>query len=153
MNITEQEILEKWTAAIPALENWWTELYEDIINNPNLSDAQQAEDLAALGSQQDFVASLKAQYVTPVLMGIAQALEALETRTANRLAQDALGAISEAASDANVTETEIASLWTTSIPTLETWYQELYDDIVRRCQTPSKMMRSEQKPLQHSVVT
>ena len=128
VNATEQEILDQWTAAIPALENWWQELYEDIINNPNLSDAQQTEDLAALGSQQDFVASLKSQYVTPVIAGIRQATEALQTRTANRLAQDALGAISEAASDANVTEAEIVNLWDASIPALETWYQELLDD-------------------------
>ena len=84
--------------------------------------------LAALGSQQDFVASLKSQYVTPVISGIQQAAEALQTRTANRLAQEALGAISEAASDVNVTEAEIVNLWEASIPALETWYQELLDD-------------------------
>ena len=128
VNITEAEINRLWQEAIPSLETWWTELYDDIINNPNLTDAQQSEDLAALGSQQDFVASLKSQYVTPVLMGIAQATEALETRTANRLAQEALGAISEAASDANATEAEIVNLWDASIPALETWYQELLDD-------------------------
>ena len=128
VNATEQEILDQWTAAIPALENWWTELYDDIINNPNLSDAQQSESLTALGSQQDFVSSLKSQYVTPVLSGIAQATEALQTRTANRLAQEALGAISEAAGDTNITEEAIVTLWDTSIPALENWYQELLDD-------------------------
>ena len=128
VNITETEITRLWQEAIPSLENWWQELYEDIINNPNLSDAQQSEDLSALGSQQDFVASLKSQYVTPVIAGIRRSTEALETRTANRLAQDALGAISEAASDANVTEAEIVNLWDASIPVLETWYQELLDD-------------------------
>ena len=128
VNATEQEILDQWTAAIPSLENWWTELYDDIINDPNLSDAQQSESLTALGSQQDFVSSLKAQYVTPVISGIQQAAEALQTRTANRLAQEALGAISEAASDVNVTEAEIVNLWEASIPALETWYQELLDD-------------------------
>ena len=128
VNATEQEILFQWTAAIPALENWWQELYDDIINNPTLSDAQESESLAALGSQQDFVASLKSQYVTPVLSGIAQAAEALQTRTANRLAQMALGAISEAAGDANITEDAIVTLWNASIPALEAWYQELLDD-------------------------
>ena len=128
VNATEQEILDQWTQAIPALENWWTELYEDIVNNPNLSDAQQSEDLAALGSQQDFVASLKAQYVTPILTGISQAAEALETRTANRLAQGALKGLSEAASDTNITEQAIVDLWTAALPALETWYQELLDD-------------------------
>ena len=128
VNITEAEINRLWQEAIPSLENWWQELYEDIINNPNLSDAQQAEDLAALGSQQDFVSRLKSQYVTPVITGIQRSAEALETRTASRLAQEALRAISEAASDANATETEIVSLWDASIPALETWYQELLDD-------------------------
>ena len=128
VNATEQEILDQWTQAIPALENWWSELYEDIVNNPNLSDAQQSEDLAALGSQQDFVASLKSQYVTPIITSISQAAEALQTRTANRLAQGALGAIREAASDVNVTEQAIAQLWTDALPLIETWYQELLDD-------------------------
>ena len=128
VNITEAEINRLWQEAIPSLENWWQELYEDIINNPNLSDAQQTEDLAALGSQQDFVSRLKSQYVTPVITGIQRSAEALETRTASRLAQEALRAISEAASDANATETEIVSLWNASIPALETWYQELLDD-------------------------
>ena len=128
VNATEQEILDQWTAAIPALESWWTELYEDIINSPTLSDAQQSESLTALGSQQDFVSSLKSQYVTPVLSGIARATEALQTRTANRLAQDALGAISEAAGDVNITEDTIVTLWNASIPALENWYQELLDD-------------------------
>ena len=128
VNATEQEILDQWTAAIPALENWWSELYDDIINNPNLSDAQQSESLAALGSQQDFVSSLKSQYVTPVLSGIAQATEALQTRTANRLAQEALGSLSEATSDVNITEAEVVDLWTATLPALETWYQELLDD-------------------------
>ena len=128
VNATEQEILDQWTQAIPALENWWSELYEDIVNNPNLSDAQQSEDLAALGSQQDFVASLKSQYVTPVIAGIQSAAENLQTRTANRLAQAALGAISEAASDTNITEQAIVDLWTAALPALETWYQELLDD-------------------------
>ena len=128
VNATEQEILDQWTQAIPALENWWSELYEDIVNNPNLSDAQQSEDLAALGSQQDFVASLKSQYVTPVIAGIQSAAENLQTRTANRLAQAALGAISEAASDTNITEQAIAQLWTDALPLLEDWYQELLDD-------------------------
>ena len=128
VNVTEAEINRLWQEAIPSLETWWTELYDDIVNNPNLSDAQQSEDLAALGSQQDFVSRLKSQYVTPVISGIQQAAEALQTRTANRLANKALGAISEAASDANVTEAEIVDLWDASIPALETWYQELLDD-------------------------
>ncbi len=128
VNATEQEILDQWTAATPALENWWMELYDDIINNPTLSDAQQSESLTALGTQQDFVSSLKSQYVTPVLSGIAQATEALQTRTANRLAQEALGSLSEATSDVNITEAEVLNLWTATLPALETWYQELLDD-------------------------
>ena len=128
VNATEQEILDQWTAATPALENWWAELYDDIINNPTLSDAQQSESLTALGTQQDFVSSLKSQYVTPVLSGIAQATEALQTRTANRLAQEALGSLSEATSDVNITEAEVVDLWTATLPALETWYQELLDD-------------------------
>ena len=128
VNATEQEILKQWTAAVPSLENWWQELYEDIINDPNRSDAAQAESLAALGTQQDFVANIKSQYVTPAITGIRRNAEALQTRTANRLAQEALGAISEAASDVNITETEIAQLWTAAVPSLEDWYQELLDD-------------------------
>ena len=128
VNATEQEILDQWTAAIPSLENWWSELYDDIINDPTLSGAQQSESLAALGSQQDFVSSLKAQYVTPVITGIARATEALQTRTANRLAQEALGSLSEATSDVNITEAEVVNLWTATLPALETWYQELLDD-------------------------
>ena len=128
VNATEQEILKQWTAAIPSLENWWQELYEDIINDPNLSDAAQSESLAALGTQQNFVANIKSQYVTPAITGIRRNAEALQTRTANRLAQEALGAISEAASDVNITETEIAQLWTAAVPSLEDWYQELLDD-------------------------
>ena len=54
--------------------------------------------------------------------------EALETRTANRLAQEVLGAIRTASENANVTEAEIVSLWETAIPLIEAWYQELLDD-------------------------
>ena len=48
-----------------------------------------------LGTQQDFVNGLKARYVTPVLQGILQGTERLETRTASREAQGAISAISE----------------------------------------------------------
>ena len=128
VNTTEQEILRRWTEAIPALENWWQELYEDILNDPNLSDAAEAESLAALGTQQDFVANLKSQYVTPAITGIRRSAEALQTRTANRLAQEALGSLREATSDVNITETEITQLWTAALPALENWYQELLED-------------------------
>ena len=128
VNVTEQEILNQWTAAIPSLENWWRDLYEDIRNDPNLSDAAEAESLAALGTQQDFVANLKSQYVTPAITGIRRSAEALQTRTANRLAQEALGSLREATSDVNITETEITQLWTAALPALENWYQELLED-------------------------
>ena len=128
VNVTEQEILNQWTAAIPSLENWWRDLYEDILNDPNLSDAAEAESLSALGTQQDFVANLKSQYVTPAITGIRRSAEALQTRTANRLAQEALGSLREATSDVNITETEITQLWTAALPALENWYQELLED-------------------------
>ena len=120
--------MNQWTAAIPSLENWWRDLYEDILNDPNLSDAAEAESLAALGTQQDFVANLKSQYVTPAITGIRRSAEALQTRTANRLAQEALGSLREATSDVNITETEITQLWTAALPALENWYQELLED-------------------------
>ena len=130
VNATETEILEAWNAARPQIENWWQELYDDIVNNPNLLDAERTEALAELGTQQAFVESIRSQYVTPALQGIQQAAEALQTRTANRLATEAINAIGEAASDINVTETEILSLWTAAVPAIETYWQELYEDIV-----------------------
>ena len=102
VNVTETTIVERWNAAVPRIEAWWQELSEDIVNNPDLTEIERTEALAELGTQLDFVASLKSQYVTPVLMGIAQATEALQTRTANRLAQDAISAMSEATGDVNV---------------------------------------------------
>ena len=128
VNTTEQEILNQWTAAIPSLENWWRDLYEDILNDPNLSDAAEAESLAELGTQQDFVANLKSQYVTPAITGIRRSAEALQTRTANRLAQEALGSLREATSDVNITEVEITQLWTDALPLITAWYQELLED-------------------------
>ena len=128
VNVTEQEILNQWTAAIPSLENWWRDLYEDILNDPNLSDAAEAESLSALGTQQDFVANLKSQYVTPAITGIRRSAEALQTRTANRLAQEALGSLREATSDVNITEVEITQLWTDALPLITAWYQELLED-------------------------
>ena len=71
------------------------------------------EAIDALGTPEAFIANIKSQYVTPVITGIRQSAEALETRTANRLAQEALGAIREAAQEANVTEAEILALWQT----------------------------------------
>ena len=130
VNVTEETILSLWTAAVPSIRTWWQELYEDIVNNPNLSDAEQTEAFAALGSVDDFVANLKAQHVTPVLSGIMQSAEALQTRTANRLAQAAITAIGEAANDVNITEQAILDLWVASEPLIRTWWQELYEDIV-----------------------
>ena len=62
-----------------------------------LSDAEQGEALAELGSVEDFVARIKAQSVTPVISGIRQSTERLQTRTASRVAQGAISAIGEAA--------------------------------------------------------
>ena len=96
--------------------------------NAIVKEADKTEALAELGSLPDFVASLKSQYVTPVVTGLRSSAEALETRTATREANAALGAIREAAEDVNITESEIVSLWTDAQPFLETWYQELLDD-------------------------
>ena len=130
VNVSEQTILELWEQAVPTLENWWNELYQDIVNNPNLTSAEQTEALAELGTQETFVNSLKSQSVTPVIQGIQQGIEALETRTATRLANDAINAIGEAAGDVNVTESTILELWQQAIPSIEAWYNELRDDIV-----------------------
>ena len=126
MNITESEIVQLWTDAQPFLETWYQELLDDA--NAIVKEVDKTEALAALGTLPQFIASLKSQYVTPVVNGLRSSAEALQTRTANRLANEALGAIREAASDANVTEAEIVSLWTDAQPFLETWYQELLDD-------------------------
>ena len=110
----------------PLLETWYQELLDDA--NATENDAERAEAIAALGTPEAFIANLKSQYVTPIITGIQRGREALETRTANRLANEALGAIRQAASDANVTEAEIAELWTVALPLIEAWYQELLDD-------------------------
>ena len=125
-NVTEQEIADLWTAALPLLETWYQELLDDA--NAIENDAERAEAIAALGTPEAFIANLKSQYVTPVITGIQRSQEALETRTANRLAQAALGGIREAANDANITEQGVLELWTAALPLLETWYQELLDD-------------------------
>ena len=125
-NVTEQTILDAWGAAQPFLETWYQELLDDA--NAIENEAERTEAVAALGTLPAFIANLKSQYVTPVVNGIRSSTEALETRTATREANDALGAIREAASDVNVTESEIVSLWTNAQPFLETWYQELLDD-------------------------
>ena len=125
-NITEAEILERWNAAQHALETWYGELLEDAEAIEN--EAERNEAVAALGSLPDFIANLKAQAVTPVIQGLRRSAEALETRTANRLANEALGAIRTAAEDANVTETEIFGLWESAQPSIETWYNELLED-------------------------
>ena len=108
------------------IENWYQELLDDAnaIENEGLRD----EAIADLGSPESFIASLKSQYVTPIITGIQSGREALETRTANRLANDALGSLREAVGDVNITEAEIANLWTTALPLIENWYQELLDD-------------------------
>ena len=64
-----------------------------MMQNAIENDADRADAIDALGSPEAFVANLKSQYVTPVLTGIAQSTEALETRTANRQAQNAIGAL------------------------------------------------------------
>ena len=78
------------------------------------------EALTALGSPEAFIANLKSQYVSLVLMGIAQSTEALETRTANRQAQGAIGALRTVADDVNVTEQAIIDKWQEAIPFIET---------------------------------
>ena len=125
-NVTEAEIVNLWTTALPLIEDWYQELLQDAQAIENEGDRTEA--IAALGSPEQFVANLKSQYVTPVIMGIRRSAEALETRTANRLANNALQGIREAASDVNVTEAEITRLWTEALPLIETWYQELLDD-------------------------
>ena len=125
-NVTESEIVRLWTDAQPLLETWYQELLDDA--NAIENDADRGEAVAALGSLPDFVASLKSQYVTPIVNGLRRSGEVLETRMANRVANDALGAIRTASEDANVTETEIVNLWTNAQPFIETWYQELLDD-------------------------
>ena len=130
VNVAEQTIVDLWQAAVPFIEAWWQELYEDIINDDTLSDAEQGEALAELGTLPDFVSGIKAQYVTPVIGGIRQSTERLQTRTANRMAHSAIGAISEAAGDVNVTEQTILSLWESAVPFIEAWWQELYEDII-----------------------
>ena len=125
-NVTEQEIADLWTAAIPLLETWYQELLDDA--NAIENEGERSEAIAALGSPEQFIANLKSQYVTPVITGIQQGREALQTRTANRLANEALGAIRTASEDANVTEAEIVNLWTTALPLIENWYQELLQD-------------------------
>ena len=125
-NVTEAEIAQLWTDALPLLENYYQELLDDA--NAIENEAERTEALAALGSPEQFIANLKSQYVTPVITGIQRSQEALETRTANRVAQAALGGIREAANDANITEQGVLDLWTAALPLLETWYQELLDD-------------------------
>ena len=70
MNVTEQTIIDKWQEAIPFIESWWQELYDDIVNNANLTDADIAESLTELGSVEAFVGNIRSQYVTPVLNNI-----------------------------------------------------------------------------------
>ena len=128
VNATTASIVEAWEAARPEVEAWYQELLDDA--NAIEDEAERNEAIAALGTLPEFVANLKSQYVTPVIAGIDQAAETLQTRTANRLAQDALSAVSEAANDVNITESEINRLWQEAIPSLETWWTELYDDII-----------------------
>ena len=125
-NVTEAEIVELWTAAIPFIENWYQELLDDA--NAIENEGDRAEAIAALGTPEQFVANLKSQYVTPVINQIQRSAEALETRTANRLANVALQAIRTASEDTNVTTDEILRLWETAISFIEDWYQELLDD-------------------------
>ena len=83
------------------------------------NDAERTEAVAALGSPEAFIANLKSQYVTPVLMGISQSTEALQTRTANRQAQGAISALRTVADDVNVTEQAIVDKWKEAIPFIE----------------------------------
>ena len=53
-----------------------------------------------------------------------QATEALQTRTANRLAQEAIEALGEATGDVNATEAEILAQWQATVPALENWWTE-----------------------------
>ena len=127
MNVTEQAIAQLWTDALPLIRRRGIKSCLDdanAIENEGLRD----EAIADLGSPEAFIANLKSQYVTPVITGIQRGREALQTRTANRLAQGALSGLREAAEDVNITEAEIVNLWTAAIPALETWYQELLDD-------------------------
>ena len=130
VNVTEQTILSLWNQAVPFIEAWWEELREDIVNDPNLSDAAMTEALAALGTLPDFVSGIKARSVTPVIQGIQQSTERLQTRTASREVNEAIGAISEAANDVNVAESTILELWQDAVPFIENWWQELYEDII-----------------------
>ena len=126
VNITEQAIAQLWTDALPLIENWYQELFEDATAIEN--DAERAEAIAALGRPDQFVANLRSQYVTPILTGIQRSREALETRTANRLANDALNGLREVSADVNITEAEIVALWENATPFISTWYQELLED-------------------------
>ena len=128
VNVTEQAITDAWTAALPFIENWYQELLDDA--NAIENEADRGDALDALGSPEAFVANLKSQYVSPVLMGITQSTEALQTRTANREANDAIQALRDVADDVNVTEQAIVDKWQEAIPFIQTWWQELYDDIV-----------------------
>ena len=128
MNVTEQAIAQLWTDALPLIETWYQELLDDA--NAIENEALRDEAIADLGSPEAFVANLKSQYVTPIITGISQATEALQTRTANRLANDAISAISDVANDVNVTEEAIIDKWQEAVPFIEGWWQELSDDIV-----------------------
>ena len=141
-NVTESEILQLWTDAQPFLEDWYNELLEDA--NAIENEAERGEAVAALGSLPDFIANLKAQYVTPIISGIRSSTEALQTRTANRLANNAITAISEASSGVNTTVEAILSLWDEAVPLIEDWYQELLDDA-----NAIEILLNEQKRSQH----
>ena len=126
VNVTEAGIIQLWEDAHPFLESWYNELLDDA--NAIEKESDRIEALASLGSLPEFIANLKSQHVTPVITSIRSSTEALETRTASRVANEALGAIREAAADVNVTESEIEQLWTEAQPFLEVWYNELLDD-------------------------
>ena len=128
MNITEAEISRLWTDALPLIETWYQELLDDA--NAIENEGDRAEAIADLGSPEQFIANLKSQYVTPILNGITQSTEALETRTANRLAQGAISGLSDVANDVNVTEQAIIDKWKEAVPFIQDWWGELYDDIV-----------------------
>ena len=78
MNVTEQAIAQLWTDALPLIETWYQELLDDA--NAIENEALRDEAIADLGSPEAFVANLKSQYVTPIITGISQATEALQTR-------------------------------------------------------------------------
>ena len=128
-NVTAAEIVALWNEAKPKIEAEWQALYDKIQQDPNLSDAQRAEQFAALGNQQDFVSNAKASTVDPALERIRSAAESLETTRTTRLLNEAVTAFSEAVGVANLTVEEVLSEWAKVKPKVEGLWQELYDDI------------------------